>query len=72
MLISILLLPPMLLGPIVLVVGTLRPEWKPKVLLANADLEQMLLVGLAILAVVTAALLLAAMVQFQRSRLYLD
>jgi len=69
---AILLLPPMLLGPMVLVVGTLRPEWKPKVLLANVGLEQMLLVGLAILAVATAALLLAAMVQFQRSRLYLD
>jgi ABC-2 type transport system permease protein len=71
-LIAILLLPPMLLGPIVLVVGTLRPEWKPKVLLANVGLEQMLLVGLVILAIVTAALLLTAMVQFQRSRLYLD
>jgi hypothetical protein len=62
----------MLFGPIVLVVGSIRPEWKPKALLANADLEQMLLVGLALLAVVTATLLLTAMVQFQRSRLYLD
>jgi ABC-2 type transport system permease protein len=71
-LVAILILPPVLLGPIILVVGTIRPEWKPKVLLANADLEQMLLIGLAILVVVTAALLLAAMVRFQRSRLYLD
>jgi ABC-2 type transport system permease protein len=71
-LIAILLLPPMLLGPIVLVAGTLRPEWKPKVLLANVGLERMLLVGLAFLAVVSAALLLFAMFQFQRSRLYLD
>jgi ABC-2 type transport system permease protein len=71
-LIAILLIPPMLLGPVVLVVGSIRPEWKPKVLLAKADLEQMLLVGLVILAIVTAALLVTAMIHFRRSRLYLD
>jgi ABC-2 type transport system permease protein len=71
-LIAILLLPPMLLGPIVLVVGNLQPKWRPKVLLANAGLEQLLLFGLAILAVATAVLLLAAMIRFQRSRLNLD
>jgi hypothetical protein len=71
-LIAILLLPPTLLGPIVLVIGTVRPEWKPKLLLASAGPEQVLLVGLGILAAVTAALLLAAKFHFERSRLYLD
>jgi hypothetical protein len=54
------------------VIGTVRPEWKPKLLLASAGPEQVLLVGLGILAAVTAALLLAAKFHFERSRLYLD
>jgi ABC-2 type transport system permease protein len=71
-LISILLVPPTLLGPIVLVIGRLRPEWKPKVLLANVGPEQVLLIGLAVLVVVALVLLLAAMARFQRARLFLD
>ncbi|HSG17882.1 MAG TPA: hypothetical protein VLE70_16375 [Anaerolineae bacterium] len=59
-------------GKTTLVIGTTRPEWKPKVLLANMNLEQMPLVGLAPLAVAAAALLVTAMVYFQRSRLHLD
>ena len=71
-LMAILLLPPILLGPIVLVVGSIQPEWKPKVLMANVGSERMLLFGLVVLMVVAGTLLLAAMARFQRSRMYLD
>jgi ABC-2 type transport system permease protein len=71
-LMAILLLPPTLLGPILLVVGSIQPEWKPRVLLANVSPEKVLLIGLAVLVVVALALLLAVLARFQRARLYLD
>ena len=71
-LMAVLMLPPTLLGPIMLVVARARPEWGPKVLLANANPTLMSLIILTALVAINLGLLLAAMARFQRARLTLD
>jgi ABC-2 type transport system permease protein len=71
-LMAVLMLPPTLLGPIMLIVARTRPEWGPKVLLANANPTLVSLIILAVLVAVNLGLLLAAMARFQRARLILD
>ena len=71
-LMAVLMIPPALLGPIVLVVAGTGPEWRPKVLLANLGPTLVSLIILAVLVAVNSGLLLAAMARFQRARLILD
>ena len=71
-LMAVLMLPPTLLGPIVLMVAGARPDWGPKVLLANANPTLVSLIILVVLVAVNLGLLLAAMARFQRARLILD
>ena len=71
-LMGVLLLPPSLLGPIVLIVLQTQPAWGPKVLLANVNPTLVSLIILVVVVVVNLGLVLAAMARFQRAWLILD
>jgi ABC-2 type transport system permease protein len=66
-----LLVPPALLGPVIAIVSTAKPEWGPKQLLAGADPNLVLLVFNGTLAFVALVLLGLAKARFQRSKLIL-
>jgi len=66
-----LLLPPALLGPVLAVVSTAKPEWGPKQLLAGTDPNLVLFVFEGTLAFAALVLLALAKARFQRSELIL-
>jgi ABC-2 type transport system permease protein len=70
-LMGVLMFPPTLLGPIVLLIASARPEWGPKALLANVDATLLAAMILAALVLIDLGLLAGAMARFQRPRLIL-
>ncbi len=69
-LVSALFVPPMLLGPILLLISKARPEWRPKILLGDLASPSLLVILVTVLLALDALLLAVAMARFRRERLF--
>lgn len=67
-----LFLPPMILGPLVLVVRRNWPDWRLTAVLGQVDPQTVFLCVLGVLLLIDLALFALAMARFQRSRLILN
>ena len=68
---AVLLLPPALLGPVMAILVTAKPEWGPKQLLADTNPNAVLLMFAGTLGLTALILLSLARKKFQRSKLIL-